>query len=120
MNMSLSSKLGVIGVCAALCLQASPVMAEIIATDKASEQNQSGSQGEREKVQAFLDRADVKQRLQALGVAGLAATDRVAALTDEEVHTLAQKIDSMPAGGNLSNSDIIVILLVAILVAIAI
>ena len=53
-------------------------------------------------------------------VDGLAAKDRVAALTDQEVHALAESIDALPAGGNLGTNDIIVILLVAILVVLLI
>jgi len=55
-----------------------------------------------------------------MGVDGLAAKDRVAALTDQEVHALAESIDALPAGGNLGTNDIIVILLVAILVVLLI
>lgn len=73
---------------------------------------------DRAKVQSFVDRADVRQRLQAMGVSGLASGDRVASLTDAEVHALAQRIDTLPAGGDLSNQDLLLILLVAILVAI--
>lgn len=75
---------------------------------------------DRAKVQAFMDRATVKERLVAMGVDGLAARDRVASLTEAEVHTLAQRIDAMPAGGALSNQDLIIILLVAILIIVAI
>ena len=60
------------------------------------------------------------QRLQALGVEGVVAKDRVAAMSEEEVHALAQRIDSMPAGGALSTTDMMLILLVAILVAVLI
>jgi hypothetical protein len=35
------------------------------------------------------------------------------------VHALAQRMDAMPAGGSLSQNDIILILLVAILVLVA-
>jgi hypothetical protein len=48
------------------------------------------------------------------------AQQRVDALTDAEVMHLAGKIDSLPAGGALSNQDLILILLVAILVALLI
>lgn len=102
-----------------LCLQAPSVLAAIVSTDEMSAQNQTAV--ERAKIQAFLDRAGVKDRLQALGVDGMMAQYRVAALSDPEVHALAQKIDSMPAGGNLRNmsdSDLIIILLLVILIAI--
>jgi Family of unknown function (DUF6627) len=108
---------------ALLCFQASTVQAAIVSTGQIAAQTQTYA--ERAKVQAFLDRADVKKRIQMMGVGGLMAKDRVAALSDQEVHLLAQKIDSLPAGGNLGNgnlsdSDLIVILLIAILVVIAI
>lgn len=74
---------------------------------------------DRAKVQAFMDRATVKQRLVAMGVDGLAARDRVGSLTEAEVHALAQRIDAMPAGGALSNQDLVIILLVAILIIVA-
>ncbi|MBI3525221.1 MAG: PA2779 family protein [Betaproteobacteria bacterium] len=119
MNVKLSHRLGGLVVGVALCLQASAVLAEIVTTNEMAAQNQADS--ERAKVQSFLERTDVKGRLLALGVKGLVAKDRVAALSDQEVHTLAQKIDSMPAGGNLgsmNNSDLTVILLLLILVAV--
>ncbi len=56
-------------------------------------------QQDRAKVRTFLARADVQQQLQAMGVRADQAQDRVAALTNEEVRTIAGKIDSLPAGG---------------------
>jgi hypothetical protein len=98
--------------------QASVVHAEMIGPEAVSGQSQA--EQDRAKVQSFVDRANVKERLQAMGVSGLLAKDRVAALTEEEVHALAQRIDGMPAGGALSNNDLIIILLIALLVAILI
>jgi hypothetical protein len=100
----------------AMSTQAPVVQAEIVDTDAMSAPNQV--EQDRAKVQSFLDRANVKERLQAMGVSGFVAKDRVASLSEQEVHALAQRIDSMPAGGNLSSNDIIIILLVAILVAV--
>jgi hypothetical protein len=74
---------------------------------------------DRAKVQQFLDRASVKERLQTMGVDAINAQGRVQAMSDEEVHALAQRMDAMPAGGSLSQNDIILILLVAILVLVA-
>ncbi len=101
-----------------LGVQAPAIRAEMVGTDALATQTQA--ERDRAKVQSFIDRANVKERLQAMGVSGVLAKDRVAALSDQEVHALAQRIDSMPAGGNLSNMDIVIILLIAILVAIAI
>ncbi len=106
-------------VAVALCLSAQMPMAqaEIVDTDALATTSQA--EHDRAKVQAFVDRANVKERLQAMGLSGLVARDRVASLSEAEVHALAQRIDTVPAGGNLSNQDLVLILLVAILVAIA-
>ena len=45
-----------------------------------------------------IDRPEVANQLQAMGLDLATAKERVAALTDEEVRTLAGKIDSLPAG----------------------
>lgn len=103
----------------AFSAQAPMVKAEIIATDEiAATQNQA--ELDRARVEGFVERANVKERLQAMGVSGVFARERVASLSQQEIHALAQRIDSMPAGGALSNTDLILILLVAILVVIAI
>lgn len=73
---------------------------------------------DRAKVREFVDRANVKEKLQALGVSGFWAQSRVDSLTEEEVHALAERIDGMPAGGTLSQMDMVIVLLIAILVAI--
>lgn len=74
---------------------------------------------DRAKVQEFLERANVKEKLQAMGVSGFWAQSRVDSLTQEEIHALAEKIEGMPAGGALSQMDMVIVLLIAILVAIA-
>lgn len=112
MNATLFQRICVVVLGAALCLQTSVVMAEIVPTGQLAGQNQTET--ERSRVQAFMDRADVKVRLQELGVNELSAKDRVAAMTDQEVHAMAQKIDSMPAGGALSDRDWILILVIVI------
>lgn len=91
--------------------------AEIVGTQDLAIHNQA--EQDRAKVQSFVDRASVKEKLEAMGVGGLLAKDRVAALSEQEVHALAERIDAMPAGGSLSQMDMVVILLIAILVAIA-
>jgi uncharacterized protein DUF6627 len=90
--------------------------ADIIPTDQVPAQDQV--QTEREKVQSFLDRSTVKEKLKALGVQDAFLKGRVDSLTDAEVHLLAQKIDALPAGGALTDFQIIlIVVLVAILVA---
>lgn len=83
-----------------------PVSAGIIATD------QVVAGAERDRVKGFLDRAEVRERMQALGVSPRAARDRVDALSDEEVAALAARIDQLPAGG----SDVLIVALIVFLV----
>jgi len=100
----------------ALALQAPLVHAGMIGADRAATAAaQDEAAADRAKVQQFLDRATVKERLQALGVDALNAQARVKALSNEEVHALAQRIDAMPAGGAMSQNDWILVLLLAIL-----
>lgn len=105
---------------AALALQAPVAHAEMIGPEAvAGAEAPSQAELDRAKVQQFLEQATVKDRLQAMGVGALNARDRVDALSPQEVHALAQRIDSLPAGGALSTNDLIIILLVAILVVLA-
>jgi hypothetical protein len=105
---------------AAIALHSPGVFAEMIGPEAAMPGGAAAqTEADRAKVQQFLERASVRERLQAMGVQALNARDRVDSLTQEEVHALAQRIDSMPAGGNLSQNDLIIILLVAILVIVA-
>jgi hypothetical protein len=101
-----------------LCAQTPSARAEIVDTDALAVSSQA--ELDRAKVQSFLDRANVKERLQAMGVNGLVARDRVASLSEAEVHALAERIDTLPAGGALSQQDWILILLLVIVVLVAI
>ena len=71
-----------------------PAQAAMIAT-----QDAAAAASDRQRVNAFLDRGDVAARLQALGVKPADAKARVAALSDEDVSTLAGRMDALPAGG---------------------
>ena len=66
---------------------------------------------DRAHVQQALERADVQSQLQMYGVDPAQAKDRVQAMTDEEVGALAQRIDSLPAGGNAAG--LLILLVVA-------
>jgi hypothetical protein len=70
-------------------------------------------QAQRDKVQGFVTRADVQQQLASLGLDTAVASDRVNALTDDEVQQLAGKIDSLPAG---ADAGVVTVLLVVVLV----
>lgn len=107
------------GLAAALALQMPLAQAELIGPEAAMPaQPATQEQLDRAKVQQFLESAALQDRLRALGVDGLHAASRVDAMTPQEVHALAQRIDSAPAGGAFSDREIILVLLVALLIAV--
>jgi hypothetical protein len=73
-------------------------------------------QAERGKLQGFLARADVQKQLAVLGVGPTAAAERANALTDEEVQQLAGRIDSLPAGADISGAGLLLVLIVILLI----
>ena len=114
-------KVSLIKCAGTVLLASSVVMAPMASAAMVSTQDAVSAQqlqNDRDKIRSFLDRATVKDRLQAMGVQASVAKDRINALTDSEVELLAQKIDSLPAGASLGTMDIVLILLVAILVAV--
>lgn len=59
-------------------------------------------QADRATVSGALSRTEIATQLQAMGVDPQAAQDRVAAMTDSEVHALAGNLNEMPAGAMAS------------------
>ena len=53
---------------------------------------------DRARVLAFLDRAEVREQIAALGVDPNEAAARVAALSDAQVREIAGQLDQLPAG----------------------
>ena len=86
-----------------------PVHAGMVSTDAVV------ASGERERIAGFLDRAEVRARLEAQGVNPADVKARVAALSDQEAAQLAGKIDSLPAGGASVLGVILVVFLVLLL-----
>jgi hypothetical protein len=74
----------------------------------------SASQAERNTVLNFVTRGDVASQLQALGIDPASAQDRVAAMSDEEVRSMAARIDAMPAGGDAVGVLLLILVLAAI------
>ena len=72
--------------------------AGVIGTDQAIAAGQHTQRIER--LQEILAREDVAEELVMRGVDPVAASDRVAALTEEELATVAGQIDRLPAGGD--------------------
>ena len=92
-----------------LCLPLHSAFAGMIGTDQAV--SHELAMQDRVKIDAFLDREDVLVQLQSNGVTSGEAKARVMALTDDEVHMIAGKLDQLPAGG-----DFVGMLIVAFLV----
>lgn len=60
----------------------------------------SSAQAERDAVLRLMSRTEVSNQLQTLGIDARTAAERVAAMTDDEVRSLAGKLESLPAGAN--------------------
>jgi hypothetical protein len=84
--------------------------AGMVETNQAISHEMSGQ--DRAKISAFIDREDVLAQLQTQGVTAAEAKARVNALTDDEAHKIAGKLDQLPAGG----SDILGILLTVFII----
>lgn len=67
------------------------------------------------RIDAVLAKDEVRHRLEQLGVDPLAANERIAALTDQELQTLATDLENLPAGGDLLGIAGIVFLVLLIL-----
>jgi hypothetical protein len=52
------------------------------------------------RILSHLQRADVQSQLQKYGVAPAQAQERIAALSDEEIASLAQRMDTAPVGAD--------------------
>ena len=70
--------------------------AGLVATDGLARENRLDA--DRERVMAFVERADVQREIAALGVAPDEASARVAAMSDAEIAQIAQRMDQDPAG----------------------
>lgn len=79
--------------------QAAPLQAGMIGTDRvlAAEQGRL----DRDRLASLLEREDLRRQLSALGVDAQSARERVALLADAEVAQINQRIDELPAGGNI-------------------
>lgn len=66
------------------------------------------------KVLQALSRPALVQQMEKLGVDPIAARERVAALTDEELAALDQRLDSLPAGGDILGALLFVFVLLLV------
>ncbi len=81
-----------------------------------------GTPGEdaRARVKAMLDRPEVAREMQTMGIAPGQAAARVDAMSDGEVAQLAGRLDALPAGGRLSNEEVLLIVIIVLLVVLLI
>lgn len=88
--------------------------AGVITTDQAATASQSAqATADRTAVLNFLTRSDVARQLQSMGVDPSTAQQRVAALSNAEAASLAQRINSMPAGASDAGWILLVIVIAA-------
>lgn len=86
-----------------------PARAGMIGTPAAPE-------SERERVKAMLERPEVAAEMHEMGIAPQEAEARVDAMSDAEVRALAGRLDTVPAGGQVGDRTLLLILLVILLV----
>ena len=70
------------------------------ATMIATERVISDMSAERYRVQVFMQRTDIHQKIVELGVAPTEASKRIASLSDAEVKEIAGQLDQLHAGGD--------------------
>jgi hypothetical protein len=80
--------------------------ARLISTEQAESTESLDSQ---EKIKRFLNRADVVSKFEQLGLTSKTAQERVNTLTQAEVDVIAGKIDSLPAGGYITETGGVII-----------
>jgi predicted GNAT family acetyltransferase len=88
---------------ASTSLMGLPMMAHagLVTTEEVAAMPSALADSHRDKVTAFLSRADVRAELEGQGVSAAAATERVQAMTDAEVAQLASRVDKAPAGAGV-------------------
>ncbi len=95
----------------AMGLSGSPAYAQMVETESLLAAPQT--EPDRVQIKDALNREDIRQKLAELGVDANDIAGRVDSLTDEEARTLAQRIDSLPAG---AGTDVVTILLLVIII----
>ena len=83
-------------VVALMLLQFPMVQAGMIGADQVV--SAASAQADRNAVASVLSRSEVASQLQSMGVDAKLVQNRVAALTNDEVHALAGNLNSLPAG----------------------
>jgi len=81
-----------------------PASARLVGTEEvARAESDAAAPLDRAGLVALLERTDVREQLEALGVDPRQARERVDALTDEEVGRLAGQLGALPAGAGVGS-----------------
>lgn len=70
------------------------------------------------KVQAALENKLIRQRLQDLGFSADEVTARLSQLTDQQIHSIAQKLDELKVGGDGMGFVIGILVIIALILVI--
>jgi hypothetical protein len=98
---------------ALMALPFQSVQAGMIGTEKAVA---AGVSAERGAVLATLSRSDVQAQLAARGLDPNVAADRVMAMSDDEVRSLAGQLDSAPAGAKSNGWAWAAVIIIAVVI----
>jgi hypothetical protein len=98
---------------ALMALPFQSVQAGMIGTDKAVA---AGMTAERGAVLAMISRADVQAQLAERGLDPKVAGDRVMAMSDDEVRSLAGQLDSAPAGAKSNGWAWAAVIIIALVI----
>ena len=96
-----------------LALSFQTASAGMIGADQAAAAG--AAQTDRGMVLSVLSRAETAAQLQAQGIDPIMARERVASMTDQEVQTLAQDMQTAPAGAMSSGGWLAVVLVAALI-----
>jgi hypothetical protein len=80
--------------------------------------DQAAAQQERARVKALIERPEVAQQMEQMGIPAKQAQARVDAMTDEEVRYLAGRLEAVPAGGQISSQNLLLIIVIILLLVI--
>ena len=105
----------VVALAACLALASGKAFGGTIGTEAAAP---TAAQVARERVKALAQRPELEKQMKAAGIAPEEAGKRIDAMSDAEVLSLAGRLDQLPAGGAISNDQLIIVILLVVLIAI--
>ena len=113
-------RLTVMVTCIAVLNVGSPLVAQAAVIGTLQAAGESGRVTDLATISSALARREVREQMVALGVEPAQVEERIAALTDTELRTLAAQMADMPAGGNALAVIGIVFLVLLILEAVGV